>query len=90
MTNDYKAQLDSGKLTYVSYDTKDPANSEVMAEFNATTFSFFITEVKGGASSTRIVGDIWLYLDHTGENEILKSKFIDLLKSELDKALIGG
>jgi len=28
---DYKAELDSGKLTYVRYDTKDSANAGVMA-----------------------------------------------------------
>lgn len=86
---DYKAQLDSGKLTYIRYDTKDPASSDVMAEFNATNYGFYITEVKGSASSTRDVGGLWLYTDSSGTNEMIKSKFINLLKSELDKALAG-
>ena len=86
---DYKAELDSGKLTYVRYDTKDSANAGVMAEFNATNYGFYITEVKGSANSTRGVGGLWLYTDTTGENEMIKSKFINLLKSELDRALAG-
>jgi len=89
ITNDYKAQLDSGKMTYTRYDTKDSANADVMAEFNATNYGLYITEVKGDINSTRIVGGLWLYTDSSGENEMLKSKFINLLKSELDKALAG-
>ena len=89
ITNDYKAQLDSGELAYIRYDTKDPASSDAMAEFNATNYGFYITEYKGDANSTHDVGGLWLYTDTTGENEMLKAKFIDLLKSELDKALAG-
>ncbi len=90
ITTDYKNQLDSGKLTYNRYDTKDPANSAVMAEFYATSYSLYITVVRGSDKSTHMVSGIWLYMDHTGKDEIIKSKFIDLLKSELDKALAGG
>ncbi len=89
ITNDYKTQLDSGKLTYIRYDTQDPANADVMAEFNAANYDFCITEVKGNASNTHTVNGLWLYTDITGENEMLKSKFISLLKSKLDKALTG-
>ena len=89
ITNDYKAQLDSGELTYIRHDTQDPASSDIMAEFNATNYGFYITEVKGSANSTRGVGGLWLYTDTTGENEMIKSKFINLLKSELDRALAG-
>jgi len=90
ITADYKAQLDSGELTYIRYDTTDPVNSDKMAEFNATNYGFYITEHKGGVSSTRVVGGLWLYTDSSGTNEMLKSKFINLLKSEIDKALAGG
>lgn len=90
ITNDYKAQLDSGELTYIRYDSQDPANSDKMAEFNASKYGFYITEVKSDVSSTRVVGGLWLYTDTTGENEEIKSKFIDLLKKELDRALAGG
>ena len=83
------AQLDSGELTYIRYDTQDPASSDVMAEFNATNYGFYITEVKGSADSTRGVGGLWLYTDSSGTNEMIKSKFINLLKSELDRALTG-
>jgi hypothetical protein len=89
ITTDYNNELDNGKLTYIRHDTQDSAISDIMAEFNATTYGFYITEVKGIASSTRAVGGLWLYTDTTGENEMLKSKFIDLLKRELDKALAG-
>jgi len=89
ITTDYNSELDSGKLTYIRHDTRDSASSDVIKEFNATNYGFFITKVKGIASSTHAVGGLWLYTDTTGENEMLKSKFIDLLKSELDKALAG-
>ncbi len=89
ITSDYKNQLDNGMLTYVRYDTKDSANANVMAEFNATNYGFFITVTKSNISSTYSVGGLWLYTDTTGENEMLKSKFIGLLTQELDKALAG-
>ena len=89
INNDYKVQLDNGKMTYIRYDTQDSTNADKMAEFNATNYGFYITEYKGDASSTHDVGGLWLYTDTTGENEMLKAKFIDLLKSELDKALAG-
>jgi hypothetical protein len=87
--NDYKSQLDSGKLTYVRYDTKDPASSDVIAEFNATNYGLYITEIKGDLSNTRTVGGLWLYTDTTGTNEVTKAKFINLLKSEIDRSLAG-
>ncbi|UCG54009.1 MAG: hypothetical protein JSV32_05210, partial [Dehalococcoidia bacterium] len=90
ITTDYKVELDSGELTYTRYDTKDPVNSDVIAEFNATNYGFYITVTKGVATSTYSVGGLWLYTDTTGENEMLKSKFIGLLKNELDSALSGG
>ena len=89
INTDYKNEMDSGNLSYVRYDTKDSNNSDVMAEFNASNYRFFITEVKGSISSTSAVDGLWLYTDTTGENEMLKTKFIDLLKRELDKALAG-
>lgn len=87
--NDYRAQIDSGKMTYASYDTKDPASSDMIAELNATNYGLYITEIKGNASSTRVVGGLWLYTDSSGTNEAVKLKFINLLKSELDRALAG-
>lgn len=89
ITTDYKANLDSGKLTYIRYDTQDSSNSDLMAEFNTSTYGFYITEIKNDITSTRAVGGLWLYTDTTGENEMLKTKFTDLLKKELDKALTG-
>jgi hypothetical protein len=88
--NDYKSQLDSGKLTYNEYDTKDPATKAKMDEFKATNYAFFITVNKDGQRSTHSVNGLWLYTDSSGTNELLKSKFIGLLKKEIDKALAGG
>jgi hypothetical protein len=89
INTDYQAELDSGQLTYHEWATKDPANAEKMAEFNATNYAFFITVVKDGQESTHAVNKLWLYTDSSGTNELLKSKFIGALKSELDKALAG-
>jgi len=86
---DYSAELDSGELTYIRYDTKDSASADAMAEFNATNYGLYVTSVKGSANSTRVVGGLWLYTDSSGTNEMLKTKFNDLLKRELDKALAG-
>jgi hypothetical protein len=88
--NDYKTQLDSGKLTYAEYDTKDANNKVRMTEFNATSYAFFITVNKDGQPVTHSVNGLWLYTDSSGTNELLKSKFIGLLKKEIDKALAGG
>ena len=88
--NDYSAQLETGKLTYNEYDTKDPATKAKMDEFQATNYAFFITINKNGQKSTHSVNGLWLYTDSSGTNELLKSKFIGLLKKEIDKALAGG
>jgi hypothetical protein len=90
VNTDYKAQLDSGALTYNEWDTKDSASGAKMAEFDATNYAFFITEVKSGEKATHSVNGLWLYTDSSGTNELLKSKFITLLKKEIDKALAGG
>ena len=82
--------MDNGKLTYNEWDTKDSASSAKMAEFNATNYAFFITVVKSGEKATHSVNGLWLYTDSSGTNELLKSKFITLLKKEIDKALAGG
>jgi hypothetical protein len=89
ITTDYKDYIDSGKFIYNRYDTKDPANSAVIAEFNAASYGLYITSVRGSDRTTHAVGGLWLYTDPTGKNEMIKSKFINLLKSELDKALAG-
>jgi len=89
INNDYKAQLDNGSLTYTEWDTKDSASAAKMAEFKATNYAFFITVVKDGQKTTRAVSGLWLYTDTSGTNELLKSKFIGLLKKEVDKALAG-
>ena len=88
--NDYKAQLDNGTLTYAEYDTKDAANKAKMTEFNATNYALFITVNKDGQPNTHSVNGLWLYTDSSGTNEMLKSKFLTLLKKEIDKALAGG
>ncbi len=90
MNTDYKAQQDAGKLVYKSWNSQDPANAGVVKQFNAPLVSFFITTVKDGAPSTHEVKGLWLYTDSSGKNEVLKSKFIGLLKSEVDKALAGN
>ncbi|MFC1866163.1 hypothetical protein ACFLYB_05585 [Chloroflexota bacterium] len=89
INTDYKNELESGNLTYVRYDTKDSNNSDLIAEYKATNYGFYINEIKGSVCNTRPVGGLWLYTDTTGKNEMLKAKFIDLLKKELDKALAG-
>jgi hypothetical protein len=88
--NDYKAQLDSGKMTYNEWDTKDSANDVKKAEFNATNYGLYITVVKGGQQNTSSVNSLWLYTDSSGKNEVLKTKFIGVLKTALDKALAGA
>ena len=89
INTDYKAQLGSGRLVFKTYDTKSSTSATAMAEFNATKYAFFITTVKGTLRDTHEVKGLWLYTDSSGKNEMLKSKFIGLLKLELDKALAG-
>ncbi|MDD4635319.1 MAG: hypothetical protein WC231_02120 [Dehalococcoidales bacterium] len=89
MHEDYGEEIESGLITYKSYDTRDPATSPLMEEFNASKFAFFITTIKDGESTTWQVGKIWLYTDTTGTNQELKNKFIGELKKNIDKALSG-
>ncbi len=84
---DYKTYLDSGKLVFHSYDTRDPGSKAVMEQFNSPAYALFITTVKGAVRDTREVKSIWFYTDSSGTNEMLKSKFWGVVKTELDKAL---
>jgi hypothetical protein len=87
VSNDYKAQLDSGKLTFKTIDSDDPANTTVIAQFEAPKFAFFITTVKGTVRTTKNVGGLWVYISQTSTQQ---EKFVALLKKEVDKALQGN
>ena len=87
ITTNYKTQLDSGKLVYHRYDTKDPANDKIKAEFNATNYILFITSTHGEERNTWPVSKIWMYTDSSGTSEELKTKFINELKRSIDRAL---
>jgi hypothetical protein len=87
MNNDYRAQLDSGKLTFKKYDSDDPANAGVIAQFEAPKFAFFITTVKGTVLTTKNIGGLWVYISQTSTQQ---DKFVALLKKEVDKALQGN
>jgi len=90
INNDYKTQLDSGKLVYKSYNTQDAANAATMQQFDAPKVSFFVTTVRGTVHDTHEVTKLWLYTDSSGKNEVLHAKFLEVLKGELDKALAGN
>ncbi len=90
LNTDYKAPQDAGRLVYKTWNTQDPANAEVVRQFKAPLVSFHITTVRGTVRATHEVAGLWLYTDSSGKNEMLKSKFIGLLKSELDRALAGN
>jgi hypothetical protein len=90
ISGDYQNQIDSGLLVYNSYNTQDEANDRIKQQFNAPNFSLFITTVYGSERNTREVRNLWLYTDSSGENEMLHSKFLGVLKGELDRALAGN
>jgi hypothetical protein len=90
ISGDYQNQIDSGLLVYHSYNTQDEANDQVKQQFNAPNFSFFITTVYGTVRNTHEVRNLWLYTDSSGENEMLHSKFLGVLKGALDEALAGN
>ncbi len=87
INQDYKTYVDSGKLVFNSYDTKDPNNRAIMEQFNAPAYALFITTVRGTERTTTEVKSIWFYTDSSGTNEMLKTKFWEAVKAELDKAL---
>jgi hypothetical protein len=87
MVADYQGKVDSGKLVYRMWNSEDPANAELVKEFNAKQNALFVTVVKDGARTTREVRNLWLYLDTSGLNDTYKNKFIGILKKEIDKAL---
>ena len=85
--NDYNQQVSGGKLVYKKWDAEDPANAALVAEFKSPLNSIYVTVVSGEERNTTQVRSIWLYLDTSGTNTELKTKFINVLKKELDKAL---
>ena len=87
ISSEYKTQLDGGTLIYHSYDTKDPANEKIKADFNATDCVLFLTTIIGQEEKTWPVSKIWMYTDSTGTNQDLKLKFTNELKSNINQAL---
>jgi hypothetical protein len=90
INTDYKAQIDSGKLIYNTYNSQNDANAAIMKQFNASLVSFFITTVRGTVRDTHEVKNLWLYTDPSGKNDMLHNKFLGILKGEMDKALAGN
>jgi hypothetical protein len=87
VSNDYQAQLNNGTLTFKTFDSDDPANAGVIAQFEAPKFAFFITTVRGTLRTTKNVGGLWVYISQTSAQQ---DKFVALLKKEVDKALAGN
>jgi hypothetical protein len=87
VSNDYKAQLNSGKITFKTFDSDDPANAGVIAQFEAPKFAFFIATVRGTLRTTKNVGGLWVYISQTSAQQ---DKFVALLKKEVDKALASN
>ena len=84
---DYKQYVDAGKLKYDEYDTTDSANSEVQKRYDSPSYALYITSDVNGEWAYKSIGSIWLYTDTTGKNEVLKKKFFDAVKKELDASL---
>jgi len=87
VNEEYKTQLDSGKLVFHSYDTRDAANKPVMEQFNSPAYALYITTIHGEERVVTEVKTIWFYTDTSGTNEMLKSKFWGEVRTALNKAL---
>jgi len=87
INEEYKTQLDSGKLVFHSYDTRDSANKPMMEQFNSPAYALYITTIHGEERVITEVKTIWFYTDTSGTNEMLKSKFWGAVRTALDKAL---
>jgi hypothetical protein len=85
----YQSQIESGKLTYNSYNSQDSANDALRDQMKAPLVSFLITVIRGTERTTHGVNTLWMYTDPSGKNEMLHQKFLGVMKGEIDKALAG-
>jgi hypothetical protein len=87
ISTSYKANTDTGVLVYKVYNPDDPANADLKKQFGATSLSLYFSDVHGTVVNTKEYIALWFYLDSTLADENLKTRFVSLLKKEIDKHL---
>ena len=56
----FKEAMDSGKLTFQSYELEDPNNASMIKKYGAVGSQLFITTIKNGNETIRHVEEVWM------------------------------
>ncbi len=84
--NGYRSFLDSGKLGFIIHRTDDPLEADVVAQYRAVAPALFLVRFEKDRRKAEEVKTLWAYLDPTLVDAAKKSKFIEVLKEEIDLA----
>ena len=60
LDNSFKEAIDSGKLTFQSYELDDPQNASIVKKYGAVGSQLFITTIKNGNETIRHVEEVWM------------------------------
>jgi len=77
----FQDEQSSGKLTFQMVDLDDPKNAVIAKKYNASTFSLFISEVRGERERIIAVREIW---------SIPRDAIEELVKHKIEQSLNGN
>ena len=60
LDNSFKDAMDSGKLTFQTYELQDKQNASIVKKYGALGSQLFITIVKNGNETIRHIEEVWM------------------------------
>jgi hypothetical protein len=60
LEKNFKDAMDSGKITFRSYELDDPQNTDIVNKYGAVSSQLFINIVKNGSENIKHIEDVWM------------------------------
>jgi len=60
LNKSFQEAMDSGKLTFQSYELEDPNNASIIKKYGAVSSQLFITMINNGNETIRHVEEVWM------------------------------
>jgi len=60
LEKNFQDAIDSGKITFQSYELEDPQNTDIIKKYGAVSSQLFINIVKDGSENIKHIEDVWM------------------------------
>ena len=60
LEREFKDAMDSGKITFQSYELGDPENASIIKKYGAVSSQLFINTIKNGNENIKHVEEVWI------------------------------